>query len=96
MPILVAWIGEMLLSTIGQLAISALVSLGIGFATSSAAGSFIGMDAIRSTLGQAGPIVDYLGWLGVDRAITIVLSAWAGRAVTSAARVHFVSKRAAA
>ena len=94
MPVLVAWIGEMLLSTVGQLVLSALVSVGIGFVASKATSGVIDTIGIKAMLGGAGPLLDYLGWLGVDQAITIVLSAWAGRKITDAARVHFVSKRA--
>jgi hypothetical protein len=94
MPVLVAWIGEMLLSTVGQMALSALVSLGIGFAANKVASGVIDPIGIKSMLGSAGPLVDYIGWFGIDQAITIILSAWAGRKITDAARVHFVSKRA--
>lgn len=93
MPVVVAWIAEALLTTIGQLAISALVSLGIGFVGSKAFSGVIDATGIRSMLAGAGPLLDYFGWMGGDVAITIVLSAWAGRMVTSALRVHLASKR---
>lgn len=94
MPVLVAWIGEMLLSVAGQFVLSALVSLGIGFAASKVASGVIDPIGIKSMLGNAGPLVDYIGWFGIDKAITIILSAWAGRKITDAARVHLTSKRA--
>lgn len=93
MAVVVAWIGEMLLSIAGQLILSALVSLGIGFAASKLVSGVIDPIGIKSMLGNAGVLLDYLGWLGVDQAITIVLSAWAGRKITDAARIHFISKR---
>ena len=93
MPALVVWIGEMLLSVVGQLVISALVSLGIGLATSTAL-SYVDIGAtIRAEMAGAGPLYAYLGFLRVDTAITIVLSAWAGRMIVSAARVHFTKNR---
>ena len=96
MPVVVAWIGEMLLSVVGQLALSALVSIGIGFAANAAASGFVDNTGIGSMLASSGPMVQYIGWLGLDKAVTIILSAWAGRAIVSAARVHLASKRAAA
>jgi len=93
MPIVVAWIGEMLLSVIGQLVISALISLGLGFATSAVA-SYVNLGAnIKTVMAGAGPLYAYIGFLRIDTAITIVLSAWAGRMITSAARVHFTANK---
>ena len=94
MPIVIAWIGEMLLSVVGQLVLTAIVSLGIGFATSHLTSSVIPGEAqLRAAMGSSGVMVDYVGWFGIDQAITIILSAWAGRAVVGAARAHIVSKR---
>lgn len=93
MPVLVAWIGEMLLSVVGQMVLSALVSVGIGFVASKATSGIIDSTGIHAALGAAGPLVDYIGWFGIDTAMTIVLSAWAGRKITDAARVHLTSKR---
>lgn len=95
MPVVVAWIGEMLLSTIGQMVLSALVSLGIGFVGSKVVSGVIDVTGIQSMLSHAGPALDYMGWMGCDQFMTIVLSAWAGRKITSAARVHLVAKRKA-
>jgi len=93
MPIFIAWIGEMLLSVVGQMVISALVSVGIGFVASKAVSGVIDTIGISQMLGSAGPLVDYLGWFGVDQAVTIVLSAWAGRKITDAASAHIIAKR---
>jgi hypothetical protein len=93
MPIVIAWIGEMLLSVVGQCVLSALVSVGIGFVASKATSGLIDATGIKAALGAAGPLVDYIGWFGIDTAMTIVLSAWAGRKITDAARVHLTSKR---
>lgn len=91
MPVLIAWIGEMLLSTIGQLVFSAFVSLGIGLLVSSAASGVIDHSQIASAFANSGA-AQVLGFFGVDKAITIVLSAWAGRVIKDAAKVHFVAK----
>jgi hypothetical protein len=93
MPIIVSWLGGMLLSVVGQMAISALVSLGITAVASKVVPGLIDTIGIKQMLGAAGPLTDYLGWFGVDTAITIVLSAWAGRKITDAAALHFASKR---
>jgi hypothetical protein len=93
MPVVIAWLGEMLLSVIGQLAISALVSVGIGFASSSIA-SYVNLGGnIKTAMAGAGPLYAYIGFFRIDTAITIVLSAWAGRMITSAARVHFTANK---
>jgi hypothetical protein len=83
----------MLLSVIGQLAISALVSIGIGFATSTVA-SYVNLGGnIRTVMAGAGPLYAYIGFFRIDTAITVVLSAWAGRMIVSAARVHFTPNK---
>lgn len=92
MPVLVAWIGEMLLTIVGQMVISALVSVGIGFVAGKVFSGVIDSTLIKSILGSAGPLVSYIGWFGIDQAMTIVLSAWAGRRITDAARVQFVKR----
>lgn len=95
MPALVAWIGTMLLSVAGQIVFRILLTLGIGLATNQAAASLGLGERIQTVLGQAGPLYDYVGFFGLDVAITIVLSAWAGRMLTDAAKVYFVRKGAA-
>lgn len=94
MPVVVAWIGEMLLSIIGQLIFTALVSVGVGLAVSAGASGVIDHSAIASAMASSGA-AQALGFFGVDKAITIVFSAWAGRMIRDAAKVHFVSKQKA-
>lgn len=91
MPVLIAWIGEMLLSTVGQLALSALVSLGIGFAANAAFSGVIDSSNIQSMLGGAGPLLGWVGYLRIDQAMTVILSAWSGRMIVNAARVTLTS-----
>ena len=93
MPVVIAWIGEMLLSVVGQLVFSALVSLGIAMVASSAASGLIDHTQIGAAFAASG-MTQWVGFFGVDKGMTIVLSAWAGRKITDAARVHFVSKKA--
>lgn len=95
MPVVVAWIGEMLLSVVGQMALSALAAVGIGFLSHSVGSAVIDSTGIRTMLGSAGPLVDYMGWIGVDQAVTIVLSAWAGRKLTDSLKVSLIAKRKA-
>lgn len=88
MPVVVAWIGEMLLTVVGRMAISALISVGVGFALH-AVGHSVGEEPeIQAMLAQAGPLAAYVGWFGLDQAITIILSAWAGREATEALKSY--------
>ena len=88
MPAIALWIGRMLVSVAGQVVLSALVAVGIGFAGTKVL-SVTGLGAqVATMLQQAGPLYDYVGFFGIDKAMTILLSAWAGRMVTDAARVH--------
>jgi hypothetical protein len=96
MPIVVAWIGEMLLNTIGQMVLSGMVALGIGFLVSKGATGVIDMTEIQSKLAAAGPMLAWIGVLRIDQSITVILSAWAGRAITDAAKTHLAIKKKAA
>ena len=91
MPVFVAWIGEMLLSVVGQFALSALVSLGIGFLAQKAFSGIIDHTQIAQYLASSG-MGAWIGFFGVDKAITIYLSAWAGRRIVDSARVHLAMK----
>ncbi|WP_266182155.1 DUF2523 family protein [Dyella humicola] len=93
MPVVVAWIGEMLLSVVGQMVLSALVSVGIGFAVNAGATGIIDSTGLQSMLGQAGPLLGWVGVLRIDQSMTVILSAWAGRAIVDAARVHMTSMK---
>lgn len=88
MPVVVAWIGEMLLSVVGRMVISGLVSAGIGFAVHSVFHAVGEAPQIQAMLAQAGPLADYVSWFGLDTAMTIILSAWAGREVADAAKAY--------
>lgn len=91
MPIIVGWIGEMLLTVVGQLALSALISVGIGFAANAGVSGFIDSSSIRSMMGSAGPLLGWVGVFRLDQCMTIILSAWAGRAITDALKVRLTA-----
>lgn len=95
MPVVVAWIGEMLISYIGQIVISAMLSLGIGLLAQKVGSAVFDSSPIKAAMGSAGQtMMAYAGWFGIDKAITIVLSAWMGRKATDAARISFVKRSA--
>jgi hypothetical protein len=94
MPVVIAWIGEMLLSVVGQLAFSVLVSLGIAMVANTAASGLIDHTQIGNAFAASG-LTQWIGFFGVDKGMTIVLSAWAGRKITDAARLHFTAKQKA-
>lgn len=91
MPVVIAWIGEMLLSVVGQMVLSALVSVGIGFAVSAGATGIIDSSGLQSMMGQAGPLLGWVGVFRIDQAMTVILSAWAGRRIVDAARAHLAA-----
>lgn len=91
MPVVVGWIGEMLLSVVGQLALSALISVGIGFAANTGVSAVIDSSSIRGMLGAAGPLLGWVAVLRIDQCITIILSAWAGRKITDAMKVRLTA-----
>lgn len=92
MPILVAWIGEMLLNVVGQMVLSAMVALGVGFLVSKGVTGAIDYSDIQSKFAGAGPMLNWVGYLRIDQAMTVILSAWAGRAITDAAKTHLALK----
>ena len=93
MPVLVAWIGDMLVTYIGQIVVSALLSLGIGFLASKVGAAVFDYTPIRAAFGQAGQVMmNYAGFFGIDQAMTIVLSAWMGRRATEALQVHLAAR----
>jgi hypothetical protein len=91
MPEVIAWIGEALLSVAGQFAIRMLLGLGIALATRGLASGLIDHTQIGAAFASSG-MTQWIGFFGIDKGITIVLSAWAGRALTDAAKVFFVAK----
>ncbi|RUL66815.1 DUF2523 domain-containing protein [Dyella dinghuensis] len=93
MPVLIAWMGEMLLTIAGQIVLSALVALGINFVAQNVASGVIDHSQIASAIANSGA-GQAIGWLGLDKAVTIILSAWAGRMIVSSSRAYFVKAKA--
>lgn len=91
MPIVVVWIGRMLLTVAGEFLIKALVGSLIGVATYTLVVSPV-RSLIAARFQTAGVLADYIGFLGIDVAVTIVLSALAGRAAISSSKAFFVKR----
>ena len=91
MPVLVAWIGEMLLSIVGQMVISGLLAVGIGFASHAAVAGLIDHSSIFNEWRSSAVLWNWVGFLKLDTDVTIYLSAWAGRALTDAAKVRIAA-----
>jgi hypothetical protein len=91
MPVLLVWLGSLIATSIGSWAISALLALGIGFAAQSVGAGIIDHTAIFSAFQSSSVLWNWVGYLQLDRDITIVLSAWAGRAITDHVKVHLTA-----
>lgn len=91
MPVILAWLGELIASSIGAWCLQALIGIGVGLVTYHVA--IEPTEAlIRNSFSNGGDLVNYIGWLGIDEAVTIVMSALAGRAALGALRAHLVKK----
>jgi len=91
MPIIVAWIGRVLLTVAGEVMVRALVGAGIGLVSYQVLITPV-RNEIATRLAGAGPLAQYIGFLGIDVAITIVLSAAAGRAVVNNSKAYFTRR----
>lgn len=91
MPVIVGWFIGALMTSVGRLVSTALIALGLGFVASKAVGMLGFKDRIQAVMSGAGPLLDYVTYLRIDTAITIILSAWAGRMATDALRAHLIS-----
>lgn len=85
MPVVIAWLMGALESTAGSIIISSMLSLGLSFASYT-----FGVGPLRSMIssqlgGSGAYFVNILGWLGVDKAITMILSAYAAKWTTQSA-----------
>lgn len=91
MPVILAWLGELVISSIGAWVLSALVSVGIGFVASKAASGLIDSSQIMAAMRESSSLWGWVGYLKIDQDITIILSAWAGRAITDGLRAHLAA-----
>lgn len=96
MPVFIAWVGEVLLTVVGQMAIRALFAVGIGFAVHAAASGVISTSTMRSYFAGAGPLLNWMGFFGIDTSMTIILSAWAGRMLTDSLKASLAQLPSAA
>lgn len=92
MPALVAWILGLLESRIGSIVISALLALGLSFTTY----KFSVAPLLSWVQGAVGGIpgtgIAVLGFLGVDKAITMILSAVSSKYAVQGARAALTRK----
>ncbi|MDR3443706.1 DUF2523 family protein [Dyella sp.] len=92
MPALVAWLLGVLETRIGSIVISALLSLGLSFTTYKFSVGPI-QSWIQTSVGGIPAVgIQVLGFLGVDKAITMVLSAVAARYAVQGARAALTRK----
>lgn len=93
LPEIMAWLGRVLLTAAGEWLVRMVVGAGLAFATNEVVTSTI-LPTIRAEISQrfagAGELVGYIGWFGIDKAVTIILSAWAARFAVNAAKVALV------
>lgn len=79
MPVFIAWLWGALETRIGAIIISALLTLGLSFASYKFAVEPL-RNLIQQQLAESGAeFTSILGFLGVDAAITMVLSAYTTR-----------------
>jgi mannose/fructose/N-acetylgalactosamine-specific phosphotransferase system component IID len=81
----------MLLTYVGELAVRALVGAAVGLTTYKFVVSPV-RAAIAARFSAAGDLAGYVGYLGIDAAVTIVLSAIVGRMAVNASKAFFVKK----
>lgn len=91
MPTVVAWIGRMLLLSAGEMVIRGLVGAGVGLASYKFVVTPVRTE-IASRFAGAGDLAAYVGWLGIDMAVTIVLSALIGRSAVNASKAFFTKR----
>jgi len=91
MPVILAWLGELIVSSIGAWCISALVSLGVGFAAHAVASGVIDSSSIMTNLRSTSSLWAWVSYLKLDVDITVILSAWAGRSITDSVKANLVA-----
>jgi hypothetical protein len=91
MPVVIAWIGRLLLTVGGEILIRALIGGGIGLATYAVQVNVI-RPLIAARFAAAGPLAAYIGALGIDVFVTIILSALAGRAAVNGSKAFFTKR----
>lgn len=93
MPALVAWLLGALETTIGSIVISALLSLGLGYTTYKFTVAPLRDFIAAQASGVSGMAVQILGFLGLDVAITMILSAIAASYAVRGAKAIFTRRK---
>ena len=86
MPAFFIWLFEILETRIGSIVISALLSLGLSWTTYTFSVAPLKSLIVSSMAGAPALAVNVLGFLWVDRAVTLLLSAAAAKAAVQAGR----------
>jgi hypothetical protein len=81
----------MLMTVAGEFLLRGLIGAGVGVATY----KFV-VTPVKAQIAQrfsaAGDLAAYIGFLGIDVAVTIILSAWVGRLAVNASKAFFVKR----
>jgi len=92
MPALVSWLISALETKAGTLVLQVLVSLGLSFTTYKFSVAPLRDFIAQQVGGMSAQFVNILGFLGVDQAITMILSAIAARYAVQGAKVALSKK----
>lgn len=79
MPVLIAWLMAALESTIGSIVISGLLTMGLSFVSYKFTVAPFKQLLEQQLAGVPGQFLNILGWIRLDVACTMVLSAYAAR-----------------
>ncbi|MBE1163036.1 DUF2523 family protein [Dyella acidiphila] len=79
MPVVIAWLMAALETTVGSIIISALLTLGISFVSYKFTVAPIKQQLMNVLSGVPAEFLNILGWIRLDVACTMVLSAYAAR-----------------
>lgn len=92
MPALIAWLAAMLESSLGSIVVSACLSLGISFVGYTVTVQPL-LDIIRDLLSQSPrELLDALGFLWVDKQITMIFSTYVAKQAISGLRPMITKK----
>lgn len=91
MPVILVWLGDLVVTQIGFWCVSAMLSLGIGIAAAKVMPGVIDHTGIFSAMQSSQVLWNWVGYLNIDTDITIILSAWAGRAITDSLKLHLAA-----
>lgn len=96
MPALLAWLGALLETRLGSWLIQALATLGVSFVTYK-----VGVEPFRNLLvehlaSMPAMFANVIGYLWIDRALTMIMSAAAAKEATNGMRAVLTKKGATA